>query len=101
MVPMEVVATTEPLALVERIAFGILVMAKEVEVANPRVELAAEIFPVVVKLPTTVEDDCERNPTENVCSPVHVLAPRPRALEPRQIPLILKQPEVILIPPLL
>ena len=81
MVPMEVEAVTTPDAFVERSAFGIprvrLVVEAEVEkrfvavkaVDDPltRVTLPVTLsvppkmpLPLVVKFPTTVDDDCER-----------------------------------------
>ena len=81
MVPIDVEATTTPDAFVERSAFGIprvrLVVEAEVEkrfvavkaVEEPLTKVAVPVtfkvppkmpLPVVVKFPTTVDEDCER-----------------------------------------
>ena len=72
--PTEVVATTEPFALVERRAFARLVMAKEVEVAFVRVTFPVKVF-----------------------TPLHVLVSPKSVVEAelpelRQVPRMAKQP---------
>ena len=97
MVPIEVVATTCPDALVERTAFGVprkrLVVEAVAKKPSPdavktEVEALPSVvcpvtlsvppkipLPVVVKFPTTVEEACERKPEEKFPRPVMVELP--------------------------
>ena len=80
--PIEVVATIDPFAFVERIELGIEVMANAEDVAFAKVDAPLTVsvppkspLPLVVKLPTTVEDDCERKPEVKELSPENHDAP--------------------------
>ena len=68
MLLIDVVATTLPCAFVERSAFGVLVMAKDVVVA-----LVAVAFPRMFKFPLMVEEAPERSPPVKVRSVVVAL----------------------------
>ena len=77
LVVLAVVAYTEVEVSAVEDAYGNVFAAVAVEVMAP-VMLSAPpnaLVPVVVKLPTTVEEACERMPLAKVPSPVKVLAP--------------------------